>query len=328
MAEVFNPAPVSPDEDPSVRELEEQSRAEAEARYQEFDPDQAQAAAEAAAKTNTLNQATYQSRYSQPSNGDWRVKLSLAPGSDYLYNSSNAGILAPLAQTSGVIFPYTPQINTQYRANYDHYDLVHSNYRGIFYKNSKVDDLNLRGTFTAQDTAEANYLLAVIHFFRSVTKMFYGQDGERGTPPPLVYLSGFGDYQFSQHPCVVSQFTYNLPDKVDYIRALAPNNYGTNLLNRRTPYPPTPISGLGSTAIRLFNTITSSGSPLTVGAIPAVPAAGLVGGSVANLNKATYVPTQMEIDITLIPVQSRSQVSKQFSLKGFANGDLLKGGFW
>jgi hypothetical protein len=27
-------------------------------------------------------------------------------------------------------------------------------------------------------------------------------------------------------------------------------------------------------------------------------------------------------------VQTRSQVSKQFSLKGFANGELIKGGFW
>jgi hypothetical protein len=36
----------------------------------------------------------------------------------------------------------------------------------------------------------------------------------------------------------------------------------------------------------------------------------------------------MEISLTLLPMQSRSQVSKQFSLQGFANGNLLKGGFW
>jgi hypothetical protein len=66
-----------------------------------------------------------------------------------------------------------------YKANYQPYDLTHSNYRGYFYKNSAIDAINLRGTFTAQDTTEANYLLAVIHFFRSVTKMFYGQDAER-----------------------------------------------------------------------------------------------------------------------------------------------------
>ena len=48
--------------------------------------------------------------------------------------------------------------------------------------------------FTAQATFEANYMLAVIHFFRSVTKMFYGQDWQRGAPPPLVFLSGLGEY--------------------------------------------------------------------------------------------------------------------------------------
>ena len=46
------------------------------------------------------------------------------------------------------------------------------------------------------------------------------------------------------------------------------------------------------------------------------------------LSNPTYVPSKLEIQLTLLPVQSRSQVSKQFSLKGFANGNLLKGGFW
>jgi hypothetical protein len=83
----------------------------------------------------------------------------------------------------------------------------------------------MRAQFTAQNTNEANYLLAVIHFFRSVTKMFYGSsDPNRGSPPPLVFLTGLGSYQFAQHPCVVSSFTYNLPDGVDYIRAWSNSN--------------------------------------------------------------------------------------------------------
>ena len=46
------------------------------------------------------------------------------------------------------------------------------------------------------------------------------------------------------------------------------------------------------------------------------------------LSNPTYVPTKMDMTITLLPVQSRQQVSQQFSLKNFANGQLLKGGFW
>ena len=283
----------------------------------------AAASSEAATKLKAKEQATLNARYRTSANNDWRVRLSLSPNSQYLYNNPTPGILAPLRHSKGVIFPYTPTVTTVYSASYEAYDLIHSNYRGLYYKNSKVGDISVRGMFTAQDTKEAQYLLAVIHFFRSVTKMFYGQDPERGTPPPLVYLSGFGEYQFNGHPCVVSQFNYTLPNDVDYIKANNPNNYGTNLFNRRTPTENSAGgASLGPTARRLANAL------LNKGAEPAVPAPGALPQSVNNTMDSTYVPTKMEIDIALIPVQTRSQVSKVFSLKDFANGQQLKGGFW
>jgi hypothetical protein len=264
------------------------------------------------------NQATLQQQRKQVNNGDWRVRLSLAPNSQYLYNMPEAqrGILDPLFYTNGVIFPYTPAIDTTYKANYNTYDLTHSNYRGYFYQGSHVDSISMRATFTAQDTKEANYLLAVIHFFRSVTKMFYGQDPQRGTPPPLCYLSGLGEYQFNNHPCLVSEFRYSLPDNVDYIRTGSVNINGTDLLLHRDRQT-TPTSPI----ITIINRLISAG--LTKGAEDNVPAPPTLG-----LNSPSYVPTKIEINLTLLPVQSRSQVSKQFSLKGFANGNLLKGGFW
>ena len=290
----------------------------------------AAASREAATKLRAKQQATFQARYKQPGNSDWRVRLSLSPNANYLYNAgtprgSGAGILAPLANTDGVIFPYTPSISTTYTANYEQYDLVHSNYRGVFYKNSRVGDISIRGTFTAQDTTEANYLLAVIHFFRSATKMFYGQDAERGTPPPVCLLNGLGQFQFSDHPVVISSFNYTTPDDVDYIRAGNPNNYGSNLLNRRAAVASNPGGSSLAGLNRLLNALPTG---LAKGAIPNTPAPSTVNQSVNNTAGATYVPTKMEIDITLIPVQTRAQVSQQFSLKGFANGDLLKGGFW
>jgi hypothetical protein len=288
-----------------------------------------QGSQQAAIVAQAKKQATVQARYKQPGNTDWRVRLSLGAGAQYLYNATPAGVLAPLKAnggTDGVIFPYTPSITTTYSANYEQYDLIHSNYRGLFYKNSRVGDIQLRGTFTAQDTTEANYLLAVIHFFRSVTKMFYGQDAERGTPPPICLLNGFGGYQFSDHPVVVSQFNYTLPNDVDYIRTTNPNNFGLNLNNRYNPAGASlPAGGALAGVYRLLNAIPGG---LSKGALPRTPAPNTVVGSVTNNTPASYVPTKMEIDVTLIPVQSRSQVSQQFSLKGFANGDLLKGGFW
>jgi hypothetical protein len=253
-------------------------------------------------------------------NSDWRLRLSLAPGADYLYNATPNGILWPLKQTGGVIFPYTPKITTNYTANYTTADLTHSNYRNYFYQNSNVGEISIDGKFTAQDTNEAQYLLAVIHFFRSVTRMFYGQDAQRGAPPPLVFLTGFGEYQFNQHPCVVSSFTYSMPENVDYIRARSVNVNGANLLTRRTRQsaPTDPVSGAVQ---RISNLFTSQGiSPGAVLNRPAPPTLGQ--------NNPTYVPTMVDLSLKLLPVQSRRQVSQQFSVKGFANGDLIKGGFW
>ena len=262
-------------------------------------------------------------------NGDWRVRLSLAPGARYLYNvDGDPGILQPLAVTGGVIFPYTPSIEMSYKADYESYALTHSNYRGYFYKSSSVDAVNMRATFTAQDSNEANYLLAVIHFFRSVTKMFYGQDAQRGAPPPLVYLTGLGQYQFNGHPCVVTSFNYNLPGDVDYIRARSPNINGTNMLTRRNrqDLPTNPISGAVSRLQNLF-----SGQGISYGAEICRPPPPTLG-----LNNPTYVPTKLEISLSLLPVQTRSQVTNQFSLQQYATGALLggspgtsgQGGFW
>lgn len=274
--------------------------------------------------TAETNQARQQQtirelRNNAAQSGDWRVRLRLAPNSNYLYNAPSPGILSELKATDGVIFPYTPSIETAYIANYDPYELTHSNYRSYFYKGSHVDAINVRGTFTAQDSKEADYLLAVIHFFRSCTKMFYGKDEQRGAPPPLVYLNGYGDYQFSEHPCVVSQFNYTLPPDVDYIRAQNALTNNTNLLNNRLRNP-IANNPLAYSVNRLLN------SKLVQGALDFRPT--LVGTGNLGISSPTYVPTKMEISITLLPIQSRSQISNNFSVKEFANGNLLKGGYW
>jgi len=260
--------------------------------------------------------------------GDWRVRLQLAPGSNYFYNkrsSPHHGIMAPLVPTNGVIFPYTPQMSVQYVADYTSVDLVHTNYRAYFYKGSRVPEVSITAPFTAQDTKEADYLLAVIHFFRSCTKMFYGQDNLRGTPPPMVFLTGLGTFQFANHPCVISQFQYNLPQDVDYIRArdkqFSSAGVNTNAgLGYRRP--------LVDSASPSF-TLSGVWARLTGAKLP-------VGAVYENQNRIsdlgvgepTYVPTKIDITLTLLPMQSRAQVSREFSLADYASGDLLRRGFW
>ena len=278
----------------------------------------ARAAAEQALLSEARAQAALNERRRQANQGDWRVKLRLAPLADYLYKATDPGILQPLAVTDGVVFPYTPKIDMSYRAMYDTTAATHTNYNNYFYKGSQLDPVNISATFTAQDTAEANYMLAVIHFFRSITKMFYGQDAQRGAPPPLVFFSGLGEYQFSEHPCVIHQFNYSLPSDVDYIRARSVMDPGASLQNRRsrTSVPTSPLSfslkRLGSLGQDISQGAEGSNiSPPTLGT-----------------NSPTYVPTRIDLTLILYPIQSRAQVSKQFSVKQYANGDLLKGGFW
>lgn len=253
----------------------------------------------------------------RPNFQDWRVKLRLAPGATYLYRADPPGILAPLAETNGIIFPYTPQISINYAATYEQSTIIHSNYKVYQYSNSSVDNITITCDFTAQDTREANYLLAVIHFFRTATKMFFGQDENprAGTPPPLCYLNGLGSYQFSEHPMAITGFNYNLPNDVDYIKTVGPTLEGL----------PLPVPQLSNT--RLPESVLPGGRP-------APPDFTQLAVSPQQNNMVTWVPTRIQLSITAIPIISRSQMSQVFSLAEYANGDLLNvrnspdGGFW
>jgi hypothetical protein len=269
--------------------------------------------------------------------GDWRVRLSLAPNATYLYKGlkeNEVSILRPLVATKGVLFPYTPTISLSYAASYDPVELTHTNYKIFQYRNSSVGDISISADFTAQDTNEANYMLAVIHFFKSVTKMFYGQDSspKAGTPPPLCYLTGYGEYQFDNHPLVVTNFTYSLPNDVDYIRA------GTSAELTAPGLEPfsgskSTASGAGKTGFfssKLARLFSSKVEPAGKKPPPAFKSEGTIGW-------ASYVPTKMTIQLQCSPVMSRNEVSNKFSLQKYAKGELMKGsarkdggfgGFW
>ena len=279
----------------------------------------------------TRSDAVKATAVSQATQSDWRVRLHLARDANYLYKDpaidptktpglTDIGILYPLIATDGVIFPYTPDIQVQYVASYPDEAIVHSNYKIFQYKGSSVDQVSITCDFTAQDNNEANYILAVIHFFRSLTKMFYGKDQNPnpGVPPPLCYLTGLGQFQFNNHALVVTGFTYSLPTDVDYIRAGSPTTLsGTNL----SAY----TAKAGSTTDSAKARVNANGVP--IGGRPFAPMFLRQANYLSNSN-VTYVPTKMKMSITCLPVVSRSQISTEFSLKDYATGKLLRRGFW
>ena len=230
---------------------------------------------------------------------DWRVRMSLGTTANYLYKAQSApGVLLPLKATDGVVFPYTPTINVSYTAAYDSLAPTHSNFKLHHYQSSAVDNFTITCEFTAQDTFEANYVLACIHFFKSLTKMFYGQDQDPkiGTPPPLVFIYGLGAFQFNKHPLLVTNFAYALPKDVDYIRAT--NNEEAS----------------GGAGVQLI------GGQLEPGGVR--PVATFTD---TNDQAITFVPTKLTMTITCLPVVSRNDISNSFSLKDYATGKLLRG---
>jgi len=260
---------------------------------------------------------------------DWRFRIQLAPSAQYFYNSGDAGILAPLKNTNGVIFPYTPQISLNYAANYNNSELTHSNYKIYTYKNSSVEAITIAADFTAQDTQEANYLLAVIHFFRSVTKMFYGQDQnpQRGLPPPLCYLTGFGQYQFDMHPVAITSFTYSFPTDVDYVNAYPTNNTTTNGGKNNQPYQQKGASTANSSnfsksSSRLNASGKNGSGGLTKGGLPPPP----VFSNTTNISQVTRVPSKITIQLSCLPIVTRNAISNKFSLAAYSTGRLLQGG--
>ena len=268
----------------------------------------------------TQQQATLQDATNFDLGKDWRVRLALAPGSNYLYNATPPGILGPLKATQGVIFPYTPDIQVSYTGNYEPLSLTHSNYKIFQYQSSSVDQVTIACAFTAQDTTEALYMLAAIHFFRSATKMFYGQDQNpnKGLPPPLCYLYGLGAFQFDNHPLVISSFTYTLPNEVDYIR-VSTNTVQPGVGSSRgndNGFNPNPAQQAAFQ--RLGGTIAPGGtSPPADFGIPNI-----------GTSPATYVPTMMNMSITCYPIVNRNDISNNFSLRDYATGQLITKGIW
>lgn len=218
---------------------------------------------------------------------DWRVRVSISPSLPILYNDYNNVLLNPLTQTSGVVFPYTPNIQVQHTARYGSSQLTHSNYNSYFYEGSEVSAINITADFTVQNIAEGQYLLAVIYFFRAITKMFFGKDtyGLAGTPPPMVFLDGYGSHYLPHVPCVATQFTHTMPQDVDYVEIPVYQNVSTGMQG-------------------IFQNIFGTGDA-------ACP---------------TRMPTQSQVQLTLQPVYSRRNVSQNFDMASFANGTLLGAG--
>lgn len=156
-----------------------------------------------------------------PKNGeDWRVRIacdwSLFPGNPQF---------ELLQKSAGVVFPVLPVITFSTKANYTQIDPIHNNYPFQAYKNSQVDEIMINGTFVCEDETQAAYWIAMTTFFKTMTKMFFGQGANVGAPPPVCRLTGYGASVFDNVPVVVKSFSVDFDNDVQYKRC---NAFGTN----------------------------------------------------------------------------------------------------
>lgn len=184
----------------------------------------------AGAEPNSITPATVNVRSLRSSGveNDLRIRIRVP---DLYLKKSTAGIYGELYNLKGIIFPYTPQISYDVRAEYSSPQLLHANFPQHFYTRSTLGTIQIQGRITVQNEKDAGVYIATIHLLKSLTKMRTANDTVAGSPPPICRLQGYGDYMLNNVPVVITNYRVDLPENVDYFtmgKEQENNIYGKN----------------------------------------------------------------------------------------------------
>lgn len=247
---------------------------------------------------------TGSSQTSQPSqqqdnadnrNLDRRARLRPKPGAaDYIYGAPVANqetsLLSILRETNGLVFPTTPTITETHAVQYSSHSPSHSISKFNNFERTDNVNINISGDYLVSNATEAKYLLSCIHFLRSVTKMDFGISSDtRGTPPPVLLFSAYGNFMYNDIPVIIKGVTFTMEPDIDYIQVPLFGNktdFGKDLMKVSDFYR------------------TDSEKPNRV-----------------------WVPSKLTISLTLEQQPTPYWVTNQFNLNKFKRGELLtKGG--
>ncbi len=230
--------------------------------------------------TSNFSQPTY-SNDSDAQGRRVRLRPKPAAVSEIIKDSP---LLSILRETNGMVWPYQPMITYQQDVEYQSVEMVHTNQELYAYKRTPAVKLSVEGEWSVQNQKEAMYALACLHFLRVVTKMYFGQGPNIGTPPPVLLFDAYGQYMFNRLPVIVTSFTANMPKDVDYV--------------------PLDLKNLGKWDIKTRAPIRGN----------------MVLGS---RDGYVWLPAVFSITAALT-VQNTPSRLRQFDLNGFRNGSLLK----
>jgi hypothetical protein len=253
---------------------------------------------------------------------DWRVRLSIAKWTSF----QSSPVLKPLKDAGALIFPYTPKINITSSATYSSSsNIVHSNYKFQAFQSSNPGQITITAPMYVSDPTEGLYWIAMVHYLRSLTKMFAGNDPKAGNPPPVVMLNGYGNYVFKNVPVVVTKMSVDLAQECDYI--------GVNVVGSAAGEIQGITDSIGGLSDSLGSVLGGFGGEVA-GAVSSIAGgigqiAGLadslgIGGEISG--GVSHVPTKSTFTIDLMPIYSRDSVRK-FSLDRFVSGGYLNNPF-
>ena len=250
---------------------------------------------------------------------DWRVRLTLPTWPSF----RGSPVLKPLHDVGGMIFPYTPNIQITNSASYTKLTPVHSDYIFQAYQHSDPGTITITAPMNVEDTDQALYWIASLHYFRAITKMFSGGDPKAGNPPPIVQLNGYGSYVFKNIPVVVTNFSTSLTADCDYI----PVNTKTSIAGMVNSI----AGGIGNIAAGVggafgLSKVTDAITDITDGIGEAATIANALGVGGSMSGGIAHVPTKSSFQVTLVPAYSRTSVRK-FSLDNFVSGSYLNNSF-
>jgi hypothetical protein len=247
-----------------------------------------------------------------------------------LYGS---GICAPLSASDGLVWPYQPQISYNHQVNYSDLSIVHANQDFHVFNKVPAVRLNVSGSWSVQNQQEGQYAMAALHFLRTVTKMNFGDsDPNAGTPPPILVFNAYGPYVFNDLPVIVTGFSMDFPEDVDYVQVKITGVNSSNLpLSTRLSdniqveqLPPLPselrpdstgrLNAVGITDPSYFQTPNKSIIPGRSSAVPGN------NNTAASLNYTVWLPSFFKLSCELTVQHTPKDLRSRFNLGRFRDG--------
>lgn len=154
------------------------------------------------------------------------IRLTPFDMEDASYSASSHP-LYPIRQTNGLVFIIPPNVSETTTVNYSSAgSFVNTNEDINVYQNTSNRTITLSNIKFPCDTKEnARYAMAALHFFRSYTLMSYGA-GETGRPPSPMWFSGYGNYVWSQVPCLYMGYDFNIDNsEFDLVSITNPEDF-------------------------------------------------------------------------------------------------------